>query len=185
MSLEAISSPYPNPRIYVDRKASAGSRTSVIECVLLALAILILPAEEFFPSFGGFSSSFLLFILMAAHVACFHPAVLMRTAGHTVLAPLWGLIAFGFLIESLHPYPAYGEIVRIAQMAAGALLIACLCRDRKALWTVFGSFVMTGIWMSFVLIMTMYSGLSKASANDFGEASKVRSEVLEANPLAG
>jgi hypothetical protein len=70
-------------------------------------------------------------------------------------------------------------------MVGGGVLLATMCRDKKALRACLVAFVIVGLWMAIVLIITMYSGLSGASATDFDEASKVREGLLESNPFLG
>jgi hypothetical protein len=109
---------------------------------------------------------------------------LAATAFHPVFVSLYLMLFVGLLAESLHKFSSYTELGRIAQMVVGAVLIATLCRDRKALRAGMFGYAAVGLWMAIVLLATSYGALSAATARNFDEASQVRAEVMSNNVLS-
>ena len=166
------------------RRSRASSQTTAVECGLLFMAIIVLPLETLIPTIAGLGSSFIVFGVLACYLAIFRPQELLRTARHALFLAVYALLAVGLLVETLQPFPRYEILFRIALMVAGAILIAALCRDRKALrWSILGYFVV-GLWISVLLMATSYGALKASSATDFNQGSQVRKEILdEKNPL--
>lgn len=160
------------------------ARSKLVECALLFVAIIVLPLETLIPTVAGLGSSFIVFGLLACYLAIFRPQTLLRTACHGLFVAVYALLAVGLLVETLQPFPRYEILFRIALMVAGAVLIAALCRDRRALhWSILG-YLVVGLWVSVLLITTSYGALKASSASDFNQGSQVRREVLdENNPL--
>lgn len=166
------------------RRAPARAGTTKVERALLFIAIIVLPLETMIPTVAGLSSSFIVFSLLAGYLLIYHPQVLLRTACHPLFLAVYALLAVGLVVESLHPFARYQDLFRVALMVAGAILVASLCRDRKALWSCILGYFVLGLWMSILLIATSYGALRASSATDFNEGSKVRKEVQEeSNPL--
>lgn len=167
-------------------RTPASSRTTAAERALLFVAIILLPLEDLIPTVAGLGSSFIIFGLLAGYLLIYHPQILLRTVRHRLFLAVYALLAVGLLIETLHPFPRYQDLFRIALMVAGAILIAALCRDRKALRSCILGYFVVGLWMSVLLIATSYGALKASSATDFNDASRVRGEVLDKNnPLQG
>jgi hypothetical protein len=68
-------------------------------------------------------------------------------------------------------------------MTAGAILVASICRDRKALQAGMNGYLIAGVWLSVLLFLTSYGALRGATATDFKEASYAREAAFEENPL--
>jgi hypothetical protein len=152
--------------------------------MLLTATIVLMPLETIVPTIAGLSSSFIIFAVLACYVLPWRSVTLASTAVHPVFISLYLMLFVGLLAESLHPFSSYDELVRIAQMVVGALLIAALCRDRKALRAGLFGYAAVGVWMATVLFATSYGALSAATARNFNEASQVRAEVLSNNVLS-
>jgi hypothetical protein len=170
------------------RGALAGRRgvrfnTSASERALLLAAIVLLPLENILPTIAGISSSFIIFVLLAMYAVLNRPGVLSRTAVQPIFLAIYALLFVGLLVETLQPFSRYQDLIRIAQMTAGAVFIGTLCRDRKALSVSFIGFVLVGLWMSIMLVATSYGALNSATATGFDEASRVRMDLMGNNPL--
>jgi O-Antigen ligase len=159
-------------------------RTTPVERMLLTATIVLMPLETIVPTIAGLSSSFIIFALLACYVLPWKSVTLASTAFHPVFVSVYLMLFVGLLAESLHPFSSYEVLVRIAQMVVGAVLIAALCRDRKALRSGLFGYAAVGLWMATVLFATSYGALSAATARDFNEASHVRAEVLSNNVLS-
>jgi hypothetical protein len=159
-------------------------RTTPLERMLLTATIVLMPLETVVPTIAGLSSSFIIFALLACYVLPCRSVTLTSTAFHPVFISLYMMLFVGLLAESLHPFSSYAELGRIAQMVVGAILIATLCRDRKALRAGLFGYAAVGVWMAIVLLATSYGALSAASARNFDEASQVRAEVMSNNVLS-
>jgi hypothetical protein len=86
-------------------------------------------------------------------------------------------------LELTSPHADLSEIARIVQMVAGAIAVASLCRDLPALRSVCYGYLLAGVWLSILLIMSAYGVISAAGTTDFGEASKLRQEAFAESPL--
>ena len=68
-------------------------------------------------------------------------------------------------------------------MYIGAIVIATLCRDRRALRACVFGYILVGVFLAIYLFLTSYGALQGATATDFDEASRLRAEVFEENAL--
>ena len=126
--------------------------------------------------------------VLGLYVSLNRSAVLERVWLHPIFSAGYGLLAIGLLIESIHPYRDFFEILRIGQMLVGAVLVGSLCRDRKALRIALLGLVVAGIYIS-ASSFTSYGTLSQVQVSSFDEASRARlaaseENLLELNPNA-
>lgn len=133
----------------------------------------------------------IMFALTAGYILLYRPGVLAKTFTHPVFLAVYGLIFVGVLMESLHPNlslsdssSSYGEIIRICQMAMGAVLVASLCRDKIALRAGMYGYLIAALWLSIVLVATSYGALQGLTAASFTEASQVRAKIFAGRPIS-
>jgi hypothetical protein len=157
--------------------------TTPVERFLLLATVVVLPLQDHIPSIAGFSIVYVIFLVLAGYVLMNRSQALQIALSHPLFVTAYVLLALAFVSESLRSESSYGEILRIVQMISGATCIASLCRDRMALRTCLYGYILAGAWMSVLLITTTYGALDATSARDFDEASEIRSEVLDSNPL--
>src|SRR5262245_3385160 len=151
--------------------------TTWFERMLLTLTIAALPLQDEIPSINGFTLMFIVFALVGVYVLFFRPLCLLRISAHPVFLTAFGLIILSIVIETLHPSARYSEIFRLCQTFSGALFLACLCRDRKALRAGVYGYLLMALCISAYLVLTSYGVLAKASADDFEEATRVRMAI--------
>jgi O-antigen ligase len=68
-------------------------------------------------------------------------------------------------------------------MYIGAMVIATLCRDTRALRVCTFGYILVGIYLALYLFLSVYGALQGATATDFDEASQVRAEVFQEDVL--
>jgi hypothetical protein len=88
------------------------------------------------------------------------------------------LVVVGLFMEAAHESYGYREVIRIGFMIVGAVFIASLCRDRKALLSGIYGIVVASLWLSVALFLTVYGVLSSTAAADFRDAERVRNEAF-------
>ena len=157
--------------------------TTRIEHVLLLLTIVLLPIEQNLPNPGGFSFGFLLFSICCIYIAFQRFGSITHVWNHPVFLASYVFIILGLILEGCSPFTSYREIMRIAQMYIGAMVIATLCRDTRALRVCIFGYILMGIYLALYLFLTSYGALQGATATDFSEASRVRAEVFEESSL--
>jgi hypothetical protein len=146
--------------------------------------LALVPMQSNLPRFLEFSSAFGLFgILLVYQVLC-RPGILLRTVQHPVSCAGYLFISLILMIEIAHGSPAFYEIVRIGFMLIGAVLLASLCRDRRALFSGIYGYILSSALLSVLLLFTTYGKLgSAAPTNDFYSVSVVRANAFSDNPL--
>src|SRR5207244_2415198 len=157
--------------------------TTRIEHLLLLLNIAILPMEEALPSPGGFSVGFLLFALSSIYIIFQRFGSTAHIWNHPVFLTSYVFILLSLILEGFSPFASYKVIIRIAQMYMGAIIIATLCRDTRALRVCIFGYILIGICLALYLFLSSYGALQGATATDFDEASRVRAEVFQDNSL--
>jgi hypothetical protein len=148
--------------------------TTRVEHLLLLLTIVLIPLEEYIPSIGGFSFMFLVFALSSIYVMTKRFRSIARVYNHPVFLASYFLIFISVVLETYSPFAKYNDISRIALMFIGAVVIATLCRDIRALRVCILGYILVAIWVSLYLFLSMYGTLQGATATDFDEASKIR-----------
>jgi O-antigen ligase len=160
-------------------------RTTRVERLLLAVTIILLPLQDHIPDVAGFSIMWIMFGVLAIYVLVNRAGTLAVVWLHPVFLTAFGFLYGMSLLEFLHPDSSYSEIVSIASMFVGAIFVAALCRDRRALQTAIYGYIGASLWLGILLFMTSYGALSGAAATNFQEASRIRDKVITANPLQG
>ena len=146
---------------------------------MLAMAIIALPAENHFLFLPGFSILFVLFGAIALYVTLARFSHLLRILFHPVFLAGYAFLGFGFLMEVTHDNADYHELIRVAQMIIGAILVATLCRDWAALRAACYGYLAAGLYLALLLFMTSYGALSQATSSNFQEASQLRAQAFE------
>ena len=157
--------------------------TTFIERLLLMATIVLVPLQEYIPNVAGASAVWIMFAAIGGYLALNRANILNKIWNHPVFLAAYAMIAVSFLIESTHPLSSYCDIFRAGQMFVGAIFVASLCRDRRALTTAIYGYIVASLFLSVLLFFTSYGALSGVTAEDFYEASRVRNEVLGDNPL--
>jgi hypothetical protein len=176
---------FPPSGSVVARRVTTVTTTSVLERLLLALMIVILPLEDHFILVPDFSMTFVVFGIVGMYVLLNRSIALGLVLRHPLFVAAYAFLGVAVLVELFHPNADFFEIGRIGQMIAGAILIASICRDRSSLKAACYGYVVTGIWLSLVLFLTSYDVLQGAKPMDFHEASQLRGEAFEENPVEG
>jgi O-antigen ligase len=154
--------------------------TTRIERLLLVASVALLPLDGHVPTvIMGFSFMSFVFAAIAIYALLKRAPMVGRVLMHPVFIAAYAFLLVISLIELTHPYADYSEILRIVQMFIGAVLIASLCRDQQALRAGLAGCLIAGLWVSIYLIMTGYSNINAMTAEDFGEASQVRSTAFQ------
>lgn len=161
----------------------ASRPTTTVERLLLMGAISLLPLENHFPSVGGFSVASITFAAIGLYLVLNRFRILSVVWTHRVFLTLFAFLLVASIVEPFHPNSSFSEIRRIGQMVVGAILIACLCRDEKALRAGVTGYILAGTGMALLLFATSYGALSGAVAKDFDEASRLRAEVFSDTPI--
>jgi hypothetical protein len=150
---------------------------------MLMTTTVMLPLQEHIPAIAGFSIMYIMFAILAAYIVLNRPRALARAWLHPVFLAAYALLTVSLFVESSHPFADYSFILRLGQAIAGAIIVASLCRDRRALQAaIYGSLV-AGVWMSVLLFLSSFGALSGAIATDFNEATRIRSQVFAEMPL--
>ena len=169
--------------VFHRRSPGAVAPTSRVERAMLAMTIVALPAENHFLFLPGFSILFVLFGAIAVYVTLARFSDLLRILFHPVFLAGYGFLGFGFLMEVTHDNADYHELIRVAQMIIGAILVATLCRDWAALRAACYGYLAAGFYLALLLFVTSYGALSQATSSNFQEASQLRAQAFEDNPL--
>ena len=114
-------------------KRLAQFATTRVDRSLLIATIVLLPLENHIPAVFGFSILWILFAAIGLHLLLNRPQALLKTWRHPVFVTAYGLVFVGLIVELFQPNSEFRELASIGQMIAGAVLVASLCRDRKAL----------------------------------------------------
>ncbi len=157
--------------------------TTRFERILLLSTVAALPMEATLPTLGGTSGLFLVFVLLSGYVALFRRSFLARTWRHPVFAAGFALVGIGLVMEFAHGSSRYGEVLRIAAMVLGGVVIACLCRDRRALLAACYGYVLAGLLLAGLLLLTVYPVLSSIPAGSFDESGSVRALIFDEESL--
>jgi len=139
--------------------------------------------EEALPGIGSMSLMFLLFAISSMYVVLQRLRSIRQVLNHPVFLSTYALIFISLVLETSSPFASYKPIIRIAQMCIGAVVIAALCRDTRALRVCIFGYILVGIYIALYLFLTVYGSLQGSTATDFQEASKVRAEVFQEDSL--
>lgn len=139
--------------------------------------IAVTPVLDALPSLGEFSMAWMWFTGLGGYVLLRCPRVFERVWRQPVFLVAYCFIAVGAAMEMLHPDPDFRDLIRFVQTIGGAIIIAALCRDRRAmLASLYGFLLLSGL-LSAVLLITSYGDLRAAEVEGFDEASRLRGSV--------
>ena len=119
--------------------------TTRVECFLLLLTILLMPLESHVPSIYGFSYMFFLFAISGLYVIMKRFGSIARIWNHPCFLASYVLLFLSIVLETVSPNASYAETIRLAQMFIGAVVIATLCRDMRALKSCILGYILVGI----------------------------------------
>ena len=157
--------------------------TSRFERLLLTVTILLVPFQDDVPAIGRVSIVWVAFAFMAGVVIFRRPADLFYVAMHRALLPVYGFLVIGALIELTHPHARAQDWLGCAQMVLGGIVVAAICRDRRAIMTVMNAIIAAGVILTFMFAIVAYGPLKNTSAASFKTVSQVRKEALAGGPL--
>lgn len=154
------------------------SGTTLAERFLLLAAVTTLPLEKQLPTVAGMSFSFLIFAVLAVYIIVNRPRALGEIWYHPVFIAAYAFVGVVILLEFSSPSSSYQETIRFAQMIAGAVCVAALCRDRSGLAVGLYGHIGAALWVSTVLYLTSYGMLAEmGTTSNFQEASNIREQV--------
>ena len=174
------------------------SRTTTIERLLLMTLVVLMPLEGSIPTVGGYSILFLMFGVLGGYLVLCRLSALERIARHPVFLAGFALIGVGIFMETVHESNMYSEVFRLGFMFLAALLIASICRDRKALLVCLYGILLASLSLSAVLFLTTFTTLktmqsqpdarvnSGDSAKSFRQATLQRKRMFTSDvPIGG
>jgi len=147
------------------------------------IAVVLLPLENHIPAIAGVSIMFIVFLLMAGYAFLYRQKALMKICPQPVFVAGYTIMTLGIIMEFFNPYSDFTQIIRFGLMIAGAILMAVVCRDRRALQAGIYGYLLGGLWVAGIIVFTSYGGLYGASANSFFKASQIRQQVFMDAPL--
>jgi hypothetical protein len=168
-------------RSATDRGTRPQCPTNRVEHALIFATIILVPLQnQGIDGIGipGVSYVYLLFVAQAAYIIGKRADCLAKTWQHSLLLSVYIFIGVGYLLEGIHPFSDYGEIYRMVQSFAGSILLASLCRDRRALRIAMYGYLFTAIYTSKAILGT-YGTLSSATALDYGEGDRLRNAAFD------
>ena len=154
--------------------------TTRVERLLLLLIFLLIPFDSVLPGIRDFSPMFFLFAISSIYLVIRRFESIVHVWNHRVFLASYVLIFISVVLETFSPFASYYEGSRMAQMFMGAIVIAALCRDIKALkLCIFVGCILPGVLASFYLFLSVYEPLQGTTADNFSEASRVGAQVFE------
>jgi hypothetical protein len=151
--------------------------TTRLEHLLLLLPILLIPLESYLPAVRGFSPMFFLFVISSIYILTQRFGSIIHVWNHQVFLTCYFLIFVSIVLETSSPFARYTDISSTALVFCGAISTATLCRDIRALRVCIVGYILVALWVSLYLFLFMYGTLQGATATDFNEASRIRSEI--------
>jgi hypothetical protein len=158
--------------------------TGPIDRLLLIVTVALLPMQANIPTFKGMGVLFFVFAGLIVYQLFVRPRILFRTAQHPVFLTGFIFLGIAFIFETVQGHSSYSGILRIGFMMIGGVLLASLCRDRRALESGMYGYILGGVILSALLVFTTQGRLNPSEAGgDFYEASVQRGKVFQGNPL--
>jgi hypothetical protein len=138
---------------------SSGESTRMERWLVFAM-LAILPMQSNLSTIKGYSILFICFGVLFLYQIWLRPRTIFRSATHTSFIAGFVFIFLCYFIEMLHKNADQYYIIRMAFMFLGGVVIASLCRGKKALNTaILGYMVGTAI-LATILIATSYGKVS-------------------------
>jgi hypothetical protein len=171
----------------VDPASTMGCNATTLpgERFLLFVTAMVLPLENHIHVLPNVSIIFLLFSVLAGYVAINRLLCLDRVWMHPVFVASYLFTGVIVALEYASPFSSYKNILSFALMIAGAIIVASLCRDRAALKMLMYGFIGAGVWLSALLLLTMYGTLNEIVVKDYEGASQAREEAFRDAPITG
>ena len=157
--------------------------TTPFERWLLFFGIVLLPLQDHLPAVGGFSVMFIVFAFIGLYAALFRIKFLVRTAAQPIFGILYLLLAVALVMELTQTPSSLFEFRRLGLMVFGAIILASLCRDRRALQLGIYSFIISGLLMAFNLLLTVYEPLRLIQVSSYAEASQLQAQASQEDLL--
>jgi hypothetical protein len=173
-----ITQAYPAPVETVVAKQEFFA-TTVFERWMLFLGIVLMPLQDHIPPVAGLSVMFIVFAIMALYVVFIRSKFLVRAIIHPVFQTLYLLLAIATLMEFVHVDSDLFEIRRMLLMVFGALVVATLCRDQKALRVGIYSYLVSGFLVALNMLFAGYEPLSLARMSTLAEAGAIQRMVAQ------
>lgn len=139
--------------------------------------------QDYFPAVFGMSVMFLIFVALAAYIILNRLRILGESWCHPVFIAAYVFVGVCILLEYSSPLSRYEDIIRFSEMIGGAVCVAVLCRDRSALTVCLYGYIVAALWVSIILYSTGYGHLQEMKADDFHQASKIRTQTFGEKPV--
>lgn len=108
-------------------------KTNSFERVMLFVLIVGIPFQQYVPTIGRISLPFVLIGIGGVYLLVWRLHVVQRICRHPVFLAGYAFVALGMFFELAHSSFGFSEVIRIAQMLLGAIILGSLCRDTSAL----------------------------------------------------
>jgi len=164
------------------KRTSSLGRTTWVDSFFLVTFIVLLPLQSDIPKIGGASATFLIIGMAGLYLILFRLNVLKRVGMHPVFIAGYIFAGLSLFMEFFHDSNQFYIGQRIGLMVVGGVIVASLCRDRKALLSAAYGFCLAGVIVSSLLILSVYGTLNMASADDFRGANQARGEAFAETP---
>ena len=161
--------------------------TTLVERVLLSLVAASLPFDRNFSTVGGIGPVFILFGLIAGYVVLLRSKALIRASLHPIFLTGLGSLAINAILETLHGNASYLMLFRTAAAIGGGILVASLCRDRKAVAAGIYGFASGSALLAVLLLASSYSIVTSRAgfARNYVTAGEVRDKMAESVSVQG
>ncbi len=153
-------------------------KSSLFDKILLLLVVAAIFFEPLLPYYGRSSTTFFLFVFVAAYVSFTRGEAILKIAKSRYFLAIVIFTFVCILMESIHESQNYEYIVRFMNMALGIFSVSLLCRDREALEVTINSFIICSAANSIYLISGPFSYLRSYSAEGFNDSSKARIQAF-------
>lgn len=171
------------PKATVSPQKAEAVRSTALGRVLLFVTIGILPFQDHIPDVGGFSVSWFTFAAMGVYIGFSQARNFLGFALQPAFLLAAGFVAAISILEWSHEHAQFKEVLSIAQMFLGAMLIGSLVCDEKAVRTCVYAYVSIGLYISALLIANVYTPLRLTKATGISDASAARERVFETMPI--
>lgn len=160
-------------------------KSAPVERLLLFVTLAVIPMQANLPKLRGFGFAFMLFGVVLAHQLFFRPLVFWRSARHRIFIAGYYFIGFIGIMDLIHGNPDIYGIMRILFMLVGGIVVASICRDRRAFYVGLIGYVVGSLVFSSILLMESYGKVSSinTASNDFYDVSHARADVFSQSSL--
>jgi len=161
--------------------------TTIVERVLLGLVAASLPFDRNFSTVAGIGPVFILFGLIAGYVVLLRSKALICASLHPIFLAGFGSVAVNALLETLHGNASYPMLFRTVAAIGGGILVASLCRDRRAVAAGMYGFASGSALLAVLLLASSYSIVTSRAgfARNYVTAGEVRDKMAESVSVQG